>query len=1090
MLRPLQNKIMTLAKALQKSGVEYDSECPWGPLSVVPHYSRLQRPSYVASDITWHPSIRIHNIPLVEFSRMVYSISDAFRNIVSRCYGEELLRRENAVPTLMELSTRLIGLDIEASVSELLESMRPLDSDGDPIVPEDDDVEEDGTYIVDGCYDQIPEHLRRWAIVPHAVSMILSRVPVEIPTLLETCLDVTLEYGATQDALILLRRLLLFAVTLRDIRIPLLSPCHEQLLVRLLQKPNIPSKPLTAAWTELHFLDEVVECFSKLAAEERDSAWASIAVRRLYDSLEDGTSRLRLAIGLARAPSHTKIGRVRLRAWTQSILSWTISDSELFVAPKTDIPKSLLDLVSSICDIAGSAPTTAEEKGLREIALCLGTRVLFVVATNEPLTSDDTVKAVQELLGPFDEASNPPSMGALVEALCVDLTDPVNPTHLESCVSGVLAHAEVLGTKGMKHLETALLDEAFRFARGKACDAAELEEEEKPLVQTQLERLSEARSSAHARRLSTQPRKEVTVLGKRNRCQDRDHPPQTQPDITCSAEGDGSQSMFLKRLRTGLGVNQHTLNTSTSSPDPLNFRPPYMPRVPAQCQQDEALVQEETHPGGSSPTPISRHSADLSTSLPPSPHQDRVPMTGRLLNFAKPSIITNNSADFPISGYSPNKVAAWLERSKGLPLDIDVMLDDVQECLEWEVEVLPQLIHHVDRWRFFNVHIRGLGLMTRLQRALEGLHAPMLESLELADNSYNEYEEPFPVEPVVLFGGASSLPKLWDVRLWATPIVWDKPFSNLKVLELGYLLNDALLSIHELRMLFESSPELDSLVLCHEIIRPLDFIENLEASQRMHAPIVVPSIKKLDILDFENPRMLNFTLATIRTPQLLHLVLSGLGSDDAGEDVDFSPTFDYLARETALCDAFTNLESLKLANVACHSTDALELFLCKLPNLRTLWIIHLLDEEEDDDGQTEEAGEQATTSRRGITVHYFRAFTPQALRGSLGYPELPVAIVCPRLEGLTVSGLCADIVVRFAKIRARLGHPIKDITFDSRDEVSEENRRGMVELGINVSAYDEEDYNEDTSDWGESDESDDVAATLLNIAAFALDRRH
>lgn len=95
---------------------------------------------------------------------MVYDVSDALKNVMNRAYGDELLRRPlGMVPPLMETCAAIIGDDIEASVMELLGDgdASSTSSDGCESDEEESEDEDDETDVVDGCYEQIFEHLRR-----------------------------------------------------------------------------------------------------------------------------------------------------------------------------------------------------------------------------------------------------------------------------------------------------------------------------------------------------------------------------------------------------------------------------------------------------------------------------------------------------------------------------------------------------------------------------------------------------------------------------------------------------------------------------------------------------------------------------------------------------------------------------------------------------------------------------------------------------------------------------------------------------------------------------------------------------------------
>lgn len=170
-LRPLRTKVLALSKSITaasaKSRGKQTSVSAFqerNPLAVVPHPSRFQfstRSSSVLSE--WDPaSLELDTgLPIIDFARKAHAISDAFRNVVARAYGDEMSKRTGSIPSLMEIATAIIGDDIEASVMELLRANRPLNSDDSTFEIEDDD-EEDETDTIDRCYERIPEHIRRY----------------------------------------------------------------------------------------------------------------------------------------------------------------------------------------------------------------------------------------------------------------------------------------------------------------------------------------------------------------------------------------------------------------------------------------------------------------------------------------------------------------------------------------------------------------------------------------------------------------------------------------------------------------------------------------------------------------------------------------------------------------------------------------------------------------------------------------------------------------------------------------------------------------------------------------------------------------
>lgn len=173
-LRPLRTKVLALSKSITATGTKSRAKQASvsafqerNPLAIIPHPSRFQFSSRSSSILSeWDPASHELDtgLSIVDFARKAHAISDAFRNVVTRAYGDELSQRTDNIPPLMEIATAIIGDDIEASVMERLRENRPLNSDDSSFEVESDD-EDDETYVIDECYEQIPEHLRRCEVI-------------------------------------------------------------------------------------------------------------------------------------------------------------------------------------------------------------------------------------------------------------------------------------------------------------------------------------------------------------------------------------------------------------------------------------------------------------------------------------------------------------------------------------------------------------------------------------------------------------------------------------------------------------------------------------------------------------------------------------------------------------------------------------------------------------------------------------------------------------------------------------------------------------------------------------------------------------
>lgn len=173
-LRPLRTKVLALSKFITATGAKSRAKQASvsafqerNPLAIIPHPSRFQFSSRSSSILSeWDPASHELDtgLSIIDFARKAHAVSDAFRNVVTRAYGDELSQRTDTIPPLMEIITAIIGDDIEASVMEELRANRPLNSDDSSFEVEEDD-EEDETDIIDRCYERIPEHLRRCEVI-------------------------------------------------------------------------------------------------------------------------------------------------------------------------------------------------------------------------------------------------------------------------------------------------------------------------------------------------------------------------------------------------------------------------------------------------------------------------------------------------------------------------------------------------------------------------------------------------------------------------------------------------------------------------------------------------------------------------------------------------------------------------------------------------------------------------------------------------------------------------------------------------------------------------------------------------------------
>ncbi|KAG9047020.1 hypothetical protein FS837_003203 [Tulasnella sp. UAMH 9824] len=471
-LRPLRTKVLALSKSITAAGAKSRAKQASvsafqerNPLAIIPHPSRFQFSSRSSSILSeWDPASHELDtgLSVIDFARKAHAISDAFRNVVTRAYGDDLSQRTDNISPLMEIVTAFIGADIEASVMEQLRANRPFNSDDSSFEVEEDD-EEDETSVIDRCYERIPEHLRRWALVPHAVKMILIRAP-NSPTILETCLDIALEHGSTRDALCFLRRVLSVAFTRRQSDdIPIKSSQHGDYLVHLLRKPNHPSKPITSAWSDIQFTEEVISAISRADSGDQEEIWCCVAVRALFSAVSD-TSKLCLVMAFSTfcaASGGGRFGKRQLRTWVEQILCASVHSAVPHTLEyeaedsleKVDMGVCLGDISICMGALVDAGPLSSVAEFFRDTFICIAAHALFASHSDQGECPKST-RTIAALLAPLAPTTSPssfnPLLGAISESFPANLDAPRR-------VELALGHAHSLQEEGLHRMGAALL---------------------------------------------------------------------------------------------------------------------------------------------------------------------------------------------------------------------------------------------------------------------------------------------------------------------------------------------------------------------------------------------------------------------------------------------------------------------------------------------------------------------------------------------------------------------------------------------------------------------------------------------------------
>ncbi|CAL1708235.1 unnamed protein product [Somion occarium] len=201
LLRPLRTKCESLSASPSKPGVS------------VTYASSSRRPMESSSDVSTSrhafsltalpPPERMHSLKydreLLQLSRKIYDIKDAFHNVIQSALGTSFLLRRQSQPShadetesrvlgLAAMCSTIVGEHIEAEVKASQETMNTVSAF------EDGDIS-----VITELYDAIPAHHRRHAIISHALSVILTTCP-HYPTLLSILLELTVAYTLAHES--------------------------------------------------------------------------------------------------------------------------------------------------------------------------------------------------------------------------------------------------------------------------------------------------------------------------------------------------------------------------------------------------------------------------------------------------------------------------------------------------------------------------------------------------------------------------------------------------------------------------------------------------------------------------------------------------------------------------------------------------------------------------------------------------------------------------------------------------------------------------------------------------------------------------
>lgn len=437
------------------------------------------------------------------------------------------------------------------------------------------------------------------------------------------------------------------------------------------------------------------------------------------------------------------------------------------------------------------------------------------------------------------------------------------------------------------------------------------------------------------------------------------------------------------------------------------------------------------------------------------------------------------------------KSRTWIERSRGLPLDLFIdctIPEDEASSVNSDQEsgvnedrpivreethgrgylrehsgcdhpppplslpdlsvILDIVIPHVDQWRQLEVTCSVFDYMHLLLTRLEQCPAaPRLEILQLYHYSncedYEVFNPPELSTKFFIFNGEA--PALRDVSLWGVHLDWDRSLSLLSGLqdfELAYHAKNVRPSWATFAQILYSSPDLRTLTLC--LSGPADDGENVPWDSEA---LSVPSLKELVLCYHE----VKYAIALVRKLSVPNVYTLTLDYDE--EDcTEFVRCLTSPMRGSSR-SLLAGLEHLKIAGLPC-ADKAIDLVFEQLVGLKTLNLNCSREDEE----------------------KYF----DRLLKSSSGSAGLK--IYCPNLETITTSGIEGFQMKAFVAARKAAGFPIKRVLMSEEDDVDAQQedwiRKNVEEFNFFEPSDSEEYVDEDEEDM-EDEFSDSMEAEVV-----------
>ncbi|GJE95925.1 hypothetical protein PsYK624_121170 [Phanerochaete sordida] len=246
--------VVTYGHASRPHGLDTGERRDEPPLAVIPPPEKLS----VLSKLDRASREKL------ELSRRVYDVRDAFRNVLAATFTQGSSSRRGTPQPSVECPgrhVRSLAAMCASAVGQQLENQMGSTEEEREDGEED---EEDDQEIVDALYDAVYPQYRKYTIISHALSIILSQCSSN-HTLLAILLELTISYGLILESRLILRHLLQRVLqasslpsTSETLLLEIAHPAHSKYLTSLLDACCPTSGGLITADTFVQILSEVI----------------------------------------------------------------------------------------------------------------------------------------------------------------------------------------------------------------------------------------------------------------------------------------------------------------------------------------------------------------------------------------------------------------------------------------------------------------------------------------------------------------------------------------------------------------------------------------------------------------------------------------------------------------------------------------------------------------------------------------------------------------------------------------------------------------------------------------------------------------